>query len=127
MRLKVPKQSHSGNAIHCGHFPKTAFQGQGKCWAPLLPFIPLLNLRICAKGGERGREGDEIDLKHISRASCRSSLLDYGFVIHMTFLSASLFMVKYHCLDFIILRLYHPQFCNNISYHQFQSKKDSHH
>ena len=65
MRLKLPKQSHSGNAIHCGHFPKTAFQGQGKCWAPLLPFIPLLNLRICAKGGERGREGDEIGTRRV--------------------------------------------------------------
>lgn len=55
--MTLPKQSHSGNAIHCGHFPKTAFQGEGRRWAPFLPFIPILNSRICAKGGESGRRG----------------------------------------------------------------------
>lgn len=57
MHLNLPKQNHFGNAIHCGHFPKTAFQGEGRCWAPFLPFTPILNSRICAKGGESARQG----------------------------------------------------------------------
>lgn len=57
MHANLPKQSHSGNAIHCGHFPKTAFQGEGRRWALFLPFIPILNSRICIKCGESGRQG----------------------------------------------------------------------